>query len=125
MPFMPFNILGIWFRGLRFMPRARPDNLARGTLGMMGYDATAALRTIPVPTLVVVGDQDTTTLPEAGQYISKHVPNARLATLSPAKHLGLIEHHARFDELVAGFADSCFATTGSSDGLARRRPTLR
>jgi pimeloyl-ACP methyl ester carboxylesterase len=99
--------------------------LARRMLGIMGYDATAALRTIPVPTLVVVGDQDTTTLLEAGQYISEHVPNARLATLSPAKHLGLIEHHAQFDELVAGFADSCPTTTGSSDGFARRRSMLR
>jgi pimeloyl-ACP methyl ester carboxylesterase len=94
----------------RFMPHARPDVLARGMLGMIGYDATATLPTIPVPTLVVVGDQDTTTLPEAGKYISRSVPNAQLATLSPAKHLGLIEHHGRFDELVAGFAESCLTT---------------
>ena len=94
----------------RYMPHARPDVLARGMLGMIGYDATAALPTIPVPTLVVVGDQDTTTLPEAGRFISRSVPNARLETLSPAKHLGLIEHHGRFDELVAEFADSCLAT---------------
>jgi pimeloyl-ACP methyl ester carboxylesterase len=77
---------------------------------MIGYDATATLPTIPVPTLVVVGDQDNTTLPEAGRFISRSVPNAQLATLSPAKHLGLIEHHGRFDELVAGFAESCLTT---------------
>jgi pimeloyl-ACP methyl ester carboxylesterase len=94
----------------RLMPHARPDVLARGMLGMIGYDATATLPTIPVPTLVVVGDQDTTTLPEAGQFISRSVPNGRLATLSPAKHLGLIEHHAQFDELVAGFAESCLTS---------------
>lgn len=94
----------------RFMPHGRPDVLARGMLGMIGYDATATLPTIPVPTLVVVGDQDITTLPEAGRFISRSVPNAQLATLSPAKHLGLIEHHGRFDELVAGFAESCLTT---------------
>jgi pimeloyl-ACP methyl ester carboxylesterase len=94
----------------RFMPHARPDVLARGMLGMIGYDATATLPTIPVPTLVVVGDQDNTTLPEAGRFISRSVPNAQLATLSPAKHLGLIEHHGRFDELVAGFTESCLKT---------------
>jgi pimeloyl-ACP methyl ester carboxylesterase len=109
----------------RFMPRARPDVLARGMLGMIDYDATAILPTIPVPTLVVVGDQDTTTLPSAGLYISKNVPNAQLATLSPAKHLGLIEHHARFDELVSGFAESCLSTDRPSEGFARRQPTLR
>ena len=91
----------------RFMPHGRPDVLARGMLGMVAYDATAILPGIKVPTLVVVGDLDTTTLPEAGRYISRNVPGARIATLSPARHMGLVEHHGRFDELVAGFADSC------------------
>ena len=93
----------------RFMPRGRPDVLARGMLGMIDYDATATLKTIPVPTLVIVGDQDSTTLPEAGEYIKRHVPRAELETLSPAKHLGLIEQHGAFDKLVAEFADSCLS----------------
>jgi pimeloyl-ACP methyl ester carboxylesterase len=109
----------------RFMPRARPDVLARGMLGMIGYDATATLGTIPVPTLVVVGDRDTTTRAEAGQFISRSVPRGRLQTLSPAKHLGLIEHHARFDELVVGFAESCQPTNISTEGFAGRRSMLR
>jgi pimeloyl-ACP methyl ester carboxylesterase len=95
----------------RFMPRGRPDVVARGMLGMIHYDATATLATIPVPTLVVVGDQDPVTLPEAGQHISRTVPNAQLATLSPARHMGPVEHHGRFDELVAGFAESCLTTS--------------
>ncbi len=94
----------------RFAPHARPDVLARGMLGMIRYDATAVLPTIAVPTLVVVGDQDTTTLPEAGEYIRRSVPGGQLATLSPARHLGLIEHHARFDELVIGYAEECLGT---------------
>jgi pimeloyl-ACP methyl ester carboxylesterase len=98
----------------RFMPRGRPDVLARGMLGMIDYDATSALRTILVPTLVVVGDQDATTIPEAGRYISENIPDARLETLSPAKHLGLIERHERFHELVADFAEACLTT-----GVAR------
>ena len=95
----------------RFMPHARPDVLARGMLGMLGYDAASTLPKIPVPTLVVVGDQDATTLPEAGQFISRGVPKAKLSTLSPAKHLGLIEHHAKFDELVSAFAESHLTTS--------------
>ena len=89
-------------------PRARPDIVARGMLGMMAYDATATLPTIDVPTLTVVGDKDTTTPPEAGQYIAVHVPDAELATLAPARHMGLIEQHRTFDPLVARFADRCF-----------------
>ena len=94
----------------RYLPEVRPDVLARGMLGMIAYDATATLSTIPVPTLVVVGDKDTTTLPEAGQFIASSVPNAKLATLSPARHMGLIEHHGEFDRLVADFTGSCQRT---------------
>jgi pimeloyl-ACP methyl ester carboxylesterase len=91
----------------RFMPHGRPDVLARGMLGMIAYDATEALPRINVQTLVVVGDKDTTTTPEAGEFIAMHVPGARLVTLSPAKHMGLIEHHDQFDRLVAEFAEKC------------------
>jgi pimeloyl-ACP methyl ester carboxylesterase len=95
----------------RFMPLGRPDVLARGMLGMIAYDATGVLSTIPVPTLVFVGDKDTTTLPDAGEFIAKNVPKAKLVTLSPAKHMGLLEHHDRFDRLVAEFAESCLTTS--------------
>jgi pimeloyl-ACP methyl ester carboxylesterase len=93
----------------RFMPLGRPDVLARGMLGMIAYDATATLTRINVPTLVVVGDQDTTTLPEAGKFIARSVPGADLATLSPAKHMGLVEHHGHFDRLVSEFTVTCQA----------------
>ena len=88
----------------KFMPKSRPDVLARGMLGMLGYDSTAALGQIPLPTLVIVGDRDTTTLPDAGEYIRSRIPHARLETLSPAKHLGLIEHHGTFNGLLESFA---------------------
>jgi pimeloyl-ACP methyl ester carboxylesterase len=91
----------------RFMPHGRPDVLARGMLGMIAYDATRVLPTIGVPTLVVVGDKDTTTLPEAGRVIATGVADGHLATLSPARHMGLIEHHDQFDKLVAEFVVKC------------------
>jgi pimeloyl-ACP methyl ester carboxylesterase len=90
-----------------YMPHARPDVLARGMLGMIAYDATNVLPHINVPTLVFIGDQDTSTSPEAGEFIASNIPNAELITLSPAKHMGLFEHHDRFDQLVTQFADSC------------------
>jgi hypothetical protein len=79
----------------RFMPHGRPDVLAWGMLGMIAYDATEALARINVPTLVVVGDQDTTTTPEAGAFIVKARSRSGSVTLTPAKHMGLLEHHER------------------------------
>ena len=42
----------------RFMPHASPAVLARGMFGMLAYDASATLKTIDVPVLVVPGDRD-------------------------------------------------------------------
>ena len=95
-------------------PHARPDIVARGMLGMMAYDETATLAGIDLPTLMVVGDKDTTTPPEAGQYIASHIPGAELATLSPARHMGLIEQHQAFDPLLARFSEACFAAKDAS-----------
>jgi pimeloyl-ACP methyl ester carboxylesterase len=93
--------------GARFGPHGRPDVLARGMLGMIAYDAAAVLGAIDVPTLVVVGDEDTMTTPEAGEFIARHIPGAELVTLAPARHMGFLEHHGRFDRIVAEFAASC------------------
>ncbi|AMV37823.1 Arylesterase [Planctomyces sp. SH-PL62] len=93
----------------RFVPMCRPDVLARGMLGMLAYDATEALPRIPVPTLVVVGDKDTTTPPECGDFIAEHVPSAELVKLAPAKHMGLFEHHGPFNRAIARFASRCQA----------------
>jgi pimeloyl-ACP methyl ester carboxylesterase len=89
-----------------FMPHARPDVLARGMFGMLRYDATSTLAAIPVPVLVFTGDRDTTTLPEANRFIAEHSPEGRLVTLSPARHMGLIEHNREFVEQVGQFAST-------------------
>jgi pimeloyl-ACP methyl ester carboxylesterase len=95
----------------RMMAKARPDVLARGMFGMMAFDETATLPTISVPTLVVIGDRDITTLPEAGRFIARNIPGADLTTLAPARHLGLMEYHDRFDQLLADFATSSLTAT--------------
>ncbi|MES2572311.1 MAG: alpha/beta hydrolase, partial [Verrucomicrobiota bacterium] len=102
---------------VRFQLRASPSVLARGMLGMMKYDATHVLPQIHVPVCVVAGDKDGTCKPEASERISRDIPNARLATLSPAKHLGLIEHHRKYAELVHEFSSlTKHAETGAGAG---------
>lgn len=93
----------------RFPVHAPPAVLARGMLGMIRDDASATLRTISVPALVVAGDRDTTCKPEASERMRQEIPGARQVTLSPARHLGLIEHHARYREAVEEFARGAVA----------------
>lgn len=86
-----------------FQPHASPSVLAYGMLGMLQYDATATLPTIEIPTLVVPGDLDPVCLPEASERIYHEIDSAQLKPLTPAKHMGLLEHHARFVDLVRTF----------------------
>ncbi|HYX36316.1 MAG TPA: alpha/beta hydrolase [Oligoflexus sp.] len=81
-----------------------PKVLARGALAMLELDVGPVLPQLPVPTLVVGGDKDTSTCLDASQYISQRIPRATLRVLKPAKHMGLIEHHEEFSQSVLSFA---------------------
>ena len=104
----------------RFQPEASPAVMARGMLGMMRYDATQTLARISVPTLIVAGDRDSVTKPEASERIRSGIPGARLIKLAPAKHLGLIEHHPRYAEVVRDFVNA--AQTQGGGGAAQHLP---
>ena len=87
----------------RFQAIVSPAVLARGQLAMLEYEATRIDG--PVPALVVVGDQDPVTKPEAGLQLAE-LTNGEVAALSPAKHLGLLERNSRLNEIIAGFCMS-------------------
>jgi pimeloyl-ACP methyl ester carboxylesterase len=91
----------------RLEVKAWPAILARGMLGMLRYDATATLKTIRVPTLVIAGDSDPVCKPEASKRMRQDIAGSHLAVLKPAKHMGLIEHHPRFARHVSQFALTC------------------
>jgi pimeloyl-ACP methyl ester carboxylesterase len=91
----------------RFQLQASPAVMARGMLGMLRYDATSVLKGINVPALVVAGDRDSVCKPEASKRMQRDIPGAQLTHLEPAKHMGLIEHHARFAQIVKTFASLC------------------
>lgn len=86
---------------------------------MLRYEATTTLATIDMPVLLVTGDADTTTVPEASTFMRAAIPGARLTTLTPAKHQGVLEHHAQFAEVVAAFCDAC---TGPGKEEPARQP---
>lgn len=118
-----FTGKGTWDQiELATRPQLRPSPavLARGTLGMLAYDATKTLPKIHIPTLVVAGDRDPLCKPQASEYIQSSVPAAQLTTLAPARHMGNIEHHARFTALVADFSSTHTAVSSARIAAAHR-----
>jgi pimeloyl-ACP methyl ester carboxylesterase len=55
----------------------------------------------------VAGDRDSVCKPEASKRMQRDIPGAQLTHLEPAKHMGLIEHHACFAQIVKTFASLC------------------
>ncbi len=86
-----------------FMPLASPAVMARGMLAMFRFDETETLGKIQIPVLIVAGDRDPVLLPQASEYIDRSVKSAKLVTLSPAKHMGHMEQHDGFADLVVEF----------------------
>ncbi len=91
----------------RYGYESTPSVVARGTLAMFHWDATPVLPHVNTPVLILVGEQDTTTLPSASEYMQHTIPNARLEKVSPSAHYGLLEQNGRYDSAIASFASTC------------------
>lgn len=87
--------------------KSSPAVIARGLLGMLHWDATDTLPTVAVPVLLIAGDQDTTTLPQASEQMQKAMPLAHLQVMRPAAHLGVLERNQQYNYEIARFAEQC------------------
>jgi len=103
----------------RYAYRSSPGVIARGVLGMMKWDGSAVLPTIRVPTLIISGNQDVTTLPVASDRMQRDIPGALRVAVDPAAHMGPVEQAGRYAQAISGFAsgktvvDGHMAQTGS------------
>jgi pimeloyl-ACP methyl ester carboxylesterase len=88
----------------RYAYRSSPGVIARGVLGMLHWDGSAVLPTIGVPTLIIAGAQDITTLPAASDRMARDIPSAERLTIDGAAHMGPVEQHERYAEAIASFA---------------------
>jgi pimeloyl-ACP methyl ester carboxylesterase len=84
---------------------ANPSAGYIGALEAMKHrpDATAELAGIAVPTLVVVGEDDTLAPPDVARDMQERIPGAGLAVLPGAGHLSNLEAAEAFNDAVAGF----------------------
>ncbi|MGA8114315.1 MAG: alpha/beta fold hydrolase [Actinocatenispora sp.] len=75
-------------------------------------DATDLLAEVSVPTLVVVGEEDTVTPPSDAVAIVDRVPGAQLRRIPAAGHLSALEAPDRFNTAVRSLLKRCAAVAG-------------
>ncbi len=75
-------------------------------------DAVPFLCAISCPTLVLIGQEDTTTPMVDSQLMAKEIPGARLAVIPSAGHLSNLEQPDVFNDLVKGFVEGVGLSSG-------------
>ncbi|HEX4863292.1 MAG TPA: alpha/beta fold hydrolase [Acidimicrobiales bacterium] len=78
---------------------------ARHILTQQGSQVIESLDSIEVPTLVLVGEKDTTFL-KAAEYMASHIPGSKKVVLPGAGHAANIDQPAAFNEEVEDFLAS-------------------
>jgi pimeloyl-ACP methyl ester carboxylesterase len=94
----------------RLQTEASPAVIARGTLAMFHWDESAILPRITVPVLLVVGKEDTTTLPSASEHMHAAIPHSTISLVSPAAHYSLLEQNQAVDSAIGQFAATHLGT---------------
>ena len=64
---------------------------------------TQVLPNISVPVMILVGKEDTTTVPGASETMRNMIPGARMQLIEPSRHYAL-EKNKAVDEAIAQFA---------------------
>jgi 3-oxoadipate enol-lactonase len=113
----PVNLAnpGLSERALRIMA-SQP---VAGTIAALGAlrdrpDSRPTLPTINVPTLVLVGQQDSLTPPADGRVMAAAIPNADLAIVPRAGHLSPLENAREVNKLMRAFLRELPAVPGAS-----------
>jgi pimeloyl-ACP methyl ester carboxylesterase len=95
------------------MERSSPRGVAGALRGLAQRpDRTAALGSITVPTLVLVGAHDAITPPEESQKMAAALPNGELVVIPDAGHLAPYENPEAANDAILGFLDKVSQGTG-------------
>lgn len=112
-------ILPIWFstsfseqqpaihRGYRnSLLRTSAEGYIGACAALRDADLTPRLTSIEATTLVVAGDQDSSTTLEQGQALAEAIPNAQFELLEGAGHLSTVEQPASAAKMIRAFLEA-------------------
>lgn len=69
-------------------------------------DFTALLASVKAPTLVLIGESDMIAPRSESDFLVQNIPNATLAVVPAAGHLGCLDNPKAFNEAVGSFLDA-------------------
>lgn len=87
----------------RLSTKAPPAVEAKGDLAMLHWDATGALAEADVPALIMGGQLDIVTKPDASRSLGT-APGAAVTILPGANHMGPLEQATVYNAAIAAFA---------------------
>jgi 3-oxoadipate enol-lactonase len=68
-------------------------------------DYTEAVKTIAVPTICIVGEQDGSTPPDLVRSMARLIPDARYEVIADSGHLPCVEQPEAFTAVIRAFID--------------------
>lgn len=85
---------------------APPETVVAALAGMASRrDSTADLATLPIPTLVIVGEHDAITPPDGVRAMADAIPGAELTVVPDAGHLSSLENPEAFNLAMTAFLE--------------------
>jgi pimeloyl-[acyl-carrier protein] methyl ester esterase len=97
------ELLGILREKLFSRGEPRLDALRGGLEILRDADQRDSLPEIRQPVLVIAGERDKLTLPQASQYMAQALPDARLAQIEGSAHVPFLSHPQVFLEHMKSF----------------------
>ena len=86
--------------------KTRPAGAAAASRGMaLRRDQSALLAQIDVPTLIIVGSEDSLTPPADAERMQREISGSHLAVIEGAGHVSNIERPAEFNRALVNFLD--------------------
>lgn len=100
-------------QALRAMMEACPSKTIENALACLRDrpDQTQTLASIPVPTLIVVGDSDSITPISVAQAMQARIPRAQLAVITGAGHMSPMEQPSQVNRAMSRFLEDLSPTS--------------
>ena len=89
------------YRGRQQMRTVAPRTIHDDFAACNAYDVMERLGEIHCPTLVIVGTEDTLTLPKYSSFLAEHIAGAELKLVEGAGHMVMVEKAGEVAEAVA------------------------